>query len=105
VALGPWNGEKLWHLRHDSQPAYLVPPIAHIANGPSGLTYHPGTSLLPESYRDRFFLCDFRGGAGGSGIHSFAVKPRGAGFELVDRKQFVWSVLATDCAFGPDGGF
>jgi len=105
VALGPWNQEKIWHVQHDTQPAYVVPPLAHIANGPSGLSYHPGVTLLPKSYRDRFFLCDFRGGAGGSGIHSFAVKPRGAGFELVDRKQFVWSVLATDCEFGPDGGF
>ena len=33
------------------------------------------------------------------------LKPKGASFELVDREQFVWSVLATDCDFGPDGGF
>ena len=42
---------------------------------------------------------------GNSGIRSFAVKPKGASFELVDRQQFVWGVLATDCDFGPDGGF
>jgi quinoprotein glucose dehydrogenase len=54
---------------------------------------------------NHFFLCDFRGGSGGSGIHAFRLRPRGASFELIDREQFVWSVLATDCEFGPDGGF
>ncbi len=104
-SLGPWNSEKLWHTQPSNTASYLIPPIAHIANGPAGLTYHPGTSLLPERYRQHFFLCDFRGAGGGSGVHSFAVKPKGAGFEMVDRDQFAWGVLATDCDFGPDGGF
>jgi quinoprotein glucose dehydrogenase len=103
--LGVWNDEKLWHTQATNTASYLLPPLAHIANGPSGLTYHPGTSLLPDKYAKHFFLCDFRGSGGGSGIHTFAVKPKGASFELVDREQFVWSVLATDCDFGPDGGF
>jgi quinoprotein glucose dehydrogenase len=85
--------------------AYLVPPLAHIADGPSGLTYNPGVTLLPDRYKGHFFLCHFRGASGGSGIHAFTLKPRGAAFELVGREQFVWSVLATDCEFGPDGGF
>ena len=103
--LGAWNSEKLWHTQPTNTASYLLPPLAHIANGPSGLTYHPGTSLLPEKYQKHFFLCDFRGSGGGSGIHSFSLKPKGASFELVNREQFVWSVLATDCDFGPDGGF
>ena len=103
--LGPWNAENLWHTQDTNTAAYLIPPITHIANGPSGLTYHPGVSLLPEKYRQHFFLCDFRGGGGGSGVHSFMLKPKGAGFEMVDRDKLVWSVLATDCDFGPDGGF
>ena len=99
---GPWNAEKLWHPQHAGQPAWHVPPVANIADGPSGLTYYPGTGLSPE-YEGHFFLADFRGAAPGSGIRSFAVKPKGAGFELVDSKQFVWDVLATDVDFGPDG--
>jgi len=93
--LGAWNSEKVWHTPATNTASYVVPPLAHIANGPSGLTYHPGTSLLPEKYQKHFFLCDFRGSGGGSGVHSFALKPKGASFELVDRQQFVWSVLAT----------
>ena len=96
-----WNAEKMDDPQWDGQAAYLVPPLANIANGPSGLTYYPGLGL-PERYDDHFFLCDFRGSSGGSGIRSFACKPNGASFEMVDAHQFVWSVLATDVDFGPD---
>jgi quinoprotein glucose dehydrogenase len=103
VDLGPWNAEKLWHTRWNGQAAYIVPPVAHIADGPAGLTYFPGTGQLPVRYREHFFLVDFRGASGQSGIRSFAVKPKGASFEMVDQHQFVWSVLATDTDFGMDG--
>ena len=99
---GPWNAEKLWHPRWDGQAAYIVPPIINIADGPSGLVHDPGTGL-PSKYRDHFFLVDFRGGAVNSGVRSFANKPKGASFELVDAEQPVWSVLATDVDFGADG--
>jgi quinoprotein glucose dehydrogenase len=101
---GPWNAEKLWHLQHEGQAAYIVPPIAHIGDGPSGLTYNPGGAALPDRYDRHFFLCDFRGTPNISGVRSFAVKPKGAGFEMVDQHECIWSVLATDCDFGPDGG-
>jgi quinoprotein glucose dehydrogenase len=102
VALGPWNAEKMWHTPWDGQAAYLVPPVAHVADGPAGFTYYPGVGL-PERYQGHFFLADFRGSAGSSGIRSFAVQPKGASFEMVDQHEFVWSVLATDVDFGMDG--
>lgn len=100
---GPFNAEKIWHLPNPDQPAHINPPIAHLGDGPSGLTFNPGATLLPAGYENHFFLCDFRGGAGNSGIRSFAVKPKGTSFELVDSKQFIWSALPTDCDFAPDG--
>ncbi len=100
---GPWNREKLWHLQHSGQPAYVVPPVAHFADGPSGLTHYPGTGL-DERYVDHFFLADFRGQSSNSGIHSFSLIPKGASFELVNPEQFMWSILATDVDFGFDGG-
>ena len=103
VSRGPWNEEKLWYPAFVGQAAYLVPPIANIADGPSGLAYDPGISLLPEAFRRHFFLVDFRGASGQSGIRSFAMRPKGASFELVDSKEFIWSTLATDVDFGPDG--
>ncbi len=100
---GPWNSEKMWHPQNDAQPAYLVPPIANISSGPSGITHYPGTGL-PEKYEGHFFLSDFRGGSGNSGIHTFTLKPKGASFELVGAEQFIWNVLVTDVQFGVDGG-
>jgi quinoprotein glucose dehydrogenase len=102
---GPWNAEKIWHLPNPDQPAFVVPPLAHITDGPSGLCFNYGATALPERYADHFFVCDFHGSSGGSGVYSFAVKPKGASFEVADGHQFIWSVLATDCDFGPDGAF
>ena len=106
VRLGPWNAERVWGMPFDQQPAYVVPPCGHIANGPAGFTYNPGVTQLPEHYKENFFLCDFRGDAGTSGIHAFKLQPRGAAFEFAGKpEKFVWSILATDCDFGPDGAF
>ncbi|MCI0537632.1 MAG: PQQ-dependent sugar dehydrogenase, partial [Verrucomicrobiales bacterium] len=98
---GPWNGEQLWRPHFEGQPAWILPPIANLGYGPSGLTHYPGTGLN-DHYRGHFFLCDFRGGAS-SGIHTFTLKPKGASFELATYDQFVWECLPTDVAFGPDG--
>lgn len=102
VSRGPWNREKLWHLATTEQPAYLVPPVAHIADGPSGVAYYPGTGFS-DRYQDHFFLSDFIGGGTYSGIWSFVMRPKGASFEMVDRHRFLWGVLPTDIEFGPDG--
>ena len=102
VARGPWNGEQLWFPPFEGQAAYLVPPIANLGHGPSGLAYYPGTGLTAD-YAGHFFLADFRGDASYSGIHSFTVQPKGAFFELGPVSRFVWNTLVTDCDFGPDG--
>ena len=100
---GPWLAERQCYPYFQGQAAFLLPALANIGNGPSGLTYYPGTGLN-DSFKDRFFLCDFRGSTG-SGIHSIAVKPKGAGFEVTDRSDFIWEVLVTDGDFGYDGCF
>ena len=102
IARSAWNAEKVWTPRWDGQAAYIVPPLANISDGPSGLTFDPGTGF-PAKYRDHFFLADFRGSSSNSGIRSFANEPDGAAFKLVDPTQFLWSVLATDVDFGTDG--
>ncbi len=77
---GPWNREHIWYpYRADAettevQPANILPPILNLADGPSGLTYYPGTGL-PDRYAGHFFLADFRGSAANSGVRSFAMKP------------------------------
>ena len=99
---GPWNREKLWHPAHEGQAAYIIPAIINLADGPSGLVHYSGVGL-PDRYADHFFLADFRGGPGGSGIRSFAVKAKGATFELTDSHHFAENILATDVDFGFDG--
>ncbi|MEW4528571.1 PVC-type heme-binding CxxCH protein [Maioricimonas sp. JC845] len=105
---GPWNRERIWYpYRADDettavQPANTIPPIANLGDGPSGLTYYPGIGL-PERYAGHFFMADFRGSSGRSGIRSFAVEPKGATFELVDSDWLIQNVLATDVDFGYDG--
>ncbi len=103
VSRGPWHAEKLWHPAPANTAAYLLPPLMNLSDGPSGLTFDPGVTLLPPRFKDHFFLADFRGGAGQSGVRSFAVEPNGASFKVVDAQQPIWSVLATDVDFGPDG--
>ncbi len=99
---GPFNREKIWEPYTPDTPAYIVPPVANLADGPSGLQYYPGVGLS-DSYRGRFFLCDFRGTPAQSGIRSFRMKPAGAFFRLSDEEQTVWRILATDLEFANDG--
>ena len=99
---GPWMREKLWHTAHEGQPAWIVPPLAHIGSGPSGFCFVPGTGL-PASFDRRFLLCDFRGAAATSSIRSFRLAAKGASFEPVDQEEPFRSILATDVEVGPDG--
>ncbi len=99
---GPFNREKIWEPFHQDQPTYIVPPITNFTDGPSGLAYYPGTGF-GESLKDTFLICDFRGGASNSGIRSFKLDADGAFYRLASDEQPVWTTLATDIAFGPDG--
>lgn len=101
---GPWNYERIWDDKNPDKPAYVVPPLVNFSDGPSGFAYYPGVGLN-SSYDNHFFLSDFRGGPGSSGVWAFTTKPKGASFELVNPRHFVWNILATDCDFGPDGAF
>lgn len=96
---GPWHAEKIWHLADPEQPAWLVPPVGKLGAGPSGFAYYPGTGLSAR-YDDHFFMCNY---TSPGGVESFAVKPKGAGFEIVDPHDFWKPVQATDVEFGYDG--
>jgi quinoprotein glucose dehydrogenase len=99
---GPWNREKLWDEKEAPNARYLVPPIANLGDGPSGLTYNPGHGLSAK-YRGHFFLSDFRGGASASVVHDIVLEPKGAGYRVKERDNFVRGILTTDVEFGPDG--
>ncbi len=101
---GPWHAEKMWSAQGDAatadlQPAWLVPAAGPLGAGPSGFAYYPGVGL-PDRYAGHFFMCNY---TGGGGIESFAVKPRGASFEITDAHDFFKPIFATDVEFGYDG--
>ncbi len=97
-----WMDEKMWELENPAQPAYILPPCAHLTSGPSGLTAHPGAGFL-ESEAGRFLICDYRGGSSNSGIWSFEMKPKGAGMEMSGARKFAWGIAATDVEYSWDG--
>ncbi len=99
---GPWSREKIWHTACDGQPAWTLPPLAHLGAGPSGMAAYPGTGLTSH-FDDRFLLADFHGGAPGSSVRSFRVRPDGATFRVCDEEETFRHILATDVEFGPDG--
>ena len=97
-----WLAERIWEMPNTSQPAYILPPVAHITSGPSGLTYHPGTGFL-ESEAGRFVVCDYKGGAANSGLWSFKVEPSGAGMKMTDPHKLNWGAAVTDVEYSWDG--
>ena len=96
--MGPWNGERLWHLAESNTAAYLLPPLAHIGHGPAGLAYNPGTGL-PAQFDRHFFLCDFPGH-----VLTWTNIPDGASFKVGPVQNFFGDLGPTDVAFHPDGG-
>lgn len=90
---GPWVRENNWRGNIDG----TLPHSGEVAQGPAGLAFYPGTGL-PEKYQNHFLACDFP-----KGVWSFAVKPKGASYEVTDKEKFLWNLGPTDVDFGPDG--
>ncbi len=99
---GPWNMERLWVPSFDGQAAYILPPVANIADGPSGLFHNPGTGLSPQ-LDGRFFVAYFKGTSASSGVSSIAAQRAGAGYGLTAHESFIANALITDVDMGPDG--
>jgi putative heme-binding domain-containing protein len=97
-----WMDEKLWMPRFAGQAAYITPCIANFVSGPAGFAYNPGTALSPK-YKNTFFVAEFVGSPAQSGIYSFKLNPKGAGFELGENKKVLGGILPTGLDFGPDG--
>ncbi len=99
---GMWNMERLWVPHFEGQAAYVIPPIANIGDGPSGLVHDYGTSL-PEELTGRFLLAYFKGTSARSGVYSLKLRPVGASYQLVAHDEFVWNSLVPDVDLAPDG--
>ena len=97
---GPWLDERMCF--PDGKAAHRIPPIANIGNGPSGLTYYPGSGF-GNRFKDTFLMCDFKGSPSLSGILAIKNKIQGAHFEVEKTNKVIWNSLITDVEFGYDG--
>jgi quinoprotein glucose dehydrogenase len=99
---GSWNRERLWLPRFPGQAANSLAPICNIEDGPSGITYYPGTGLN-DSYRGTLFITTFVGNVSRSGIFAYKLKPNGASYSVDTASRFLGGALPTDVKFGVDG--
>lgn len=97
-----WMDEVLYKPRWEGQAAYIIPPLTNYHNGPTGMTFNPGTALSSK-WKDHFFLVEFVGNPSRSHIWAFTLKPKGASFQLANETDIVSGVLPTGMRFGPDG--
>ncbi|WP_020208746.1 HEAT repeat domain-containing protein [Gilvimarinus chinensis] len=97
-----WTDEGYHKSRFAEQSALILPPIKPFYGGPTGMVYNPGTALN-ETWQDYFFLVQFTGSPGNSGINAFTLEPDGAGFKLGEDKTFLRGIQATGLDVGPDG--
>ncbi|GJM22651.1 MAG: glucose dehydrogenase [Planctomycetota bacterium] len=98
---GPWKLENWWRAEaHDV--FFRLPPLAHIASGPSGLVSDPG-GAFPGEFAGGFLLADFLGDPSSSRVVGFRVEPEGAVFRMSAEADFVSGVLATDVDVDPQG--
>lgn len=98
---GPWKREEIWKPRRGkddpTQPAWIIPPLANVGVGPSGLAHYPGTgdSFEPNG---SFLLCDFP-----KGVRHVQTQPDGAFFKVTEDSTFVANETITDLTWGYDG--
>ena len=97
-----WLEEGLWKTRHANQPAWVMPPVAHLTNGPSGMLFDSGTSM-PERYKNHFLVCDYKGAPNVCFLYSFKLVHAGAGYAMDDGHEFHSGVPNTDVEMGYDG--
>lgn len=97
-----WIDEGYHKSRFAQQSALILPPIQAFHGGPAGMAYNPGTALS-AAWQDYFFLAQFTGTPGNSGINAFTLKPKGAGFVVDQDKPFIRGIQSTGLDVGPDG--
>ena len=97
-----WVGQKMFETYVKDQPQWVYPPIAHVGNGPSGVTWLSGMSV-PKDLRGTFALTDYRGAAKNSVTHAIKLSSSGSSFKVSEVKSIVQGLAASDVEHGYDG--
>ncbi|MCB1207932.1 MAG: HEAT repeat domain-containing protein, partial [Verrucomicrobiales bacterium] len=98
-----WVAERMHEPFNDEQPQWLYPPAAHVARGPSGVTWVTGEAA-PEDLRGKFLLTDYGGAVQSCKLRAIGVKPQGAGYTLDSDEVIASGVGISDVELGFDGG-
>lgn len=97
-----WVAERMYDTFNDAQPQWVYPPAAHVARGPSGVTWITGEAA-PADLRGKFLLTDYGGAPQSCKVLALGVKPAGAGLTLASEDVLVEGVGASDVELGYDG--
>jgi quinoprotein glucose dehydrogenase len=97
-----WITEYMWKVRHEDQPAFILPGVGQIIGGPSGFVFNP-SNAMGEKYDDKFFVIIYKGSLTHSYISMFNLEDDGATFNLVNDEVFFRGSNCVDIDFGPDG--
>ena len=97
-----WVGQKMFETYRKDQPQWVYPPVAHVGNGPSGVTWLSGMSV-PKDLRDTFALTDYRGAPKNSVTHAIKLSAVGSTFKVSEVKSIVQGLAASDVEHGYDG--
>lgn len=98
---GPWLRERMWEPRLGKdnliQPSWIMPPLANVGRGPSGLAHYPGTgdTFAPNG---SFLMCDYP-----PGVRHVQVQADGASFVVTQDNSFIDGQTISDLAWGYDG--
>jgi quinoprotein glucose dehydrogenase len=97
-----WVGQKMFETYTKDQPQWVYPPIAHVGNGPSGVTWLSGMSVA-EDLRDTFLMTNYRGAANISNVIQVSLSPDDSSFKLKKQSSFMQGVAVADVEHGYDG--
>ena len=97
-----WVGESMFDLYKETSPQWVYPPIGHVGNGPSGVTYMTGPAV-PDSLKGKFLMCNYRGSPTRSEVLAIPIESKGAGFSVGIVTPFISGLNASDVEFAYDG--
>jgi len=97
-----WVGESMFDLHKESSPQWVYPPMGHVGNGPSGVTYMTGPAV-PDSLRGQFLMCNYRGSPTRSEVLAIPIESKGAGFSVGEVTPFISGLNASDVELAYDG--
>ncbi len=97
-----WVADRMFDTYRKEQPQWVYPPVGHVANGPSGVTWLTGESV-PEDLRGQFLLTNYRGSPNSSNTLAIKLENKGAGFHFKGSREVIRGVATADVELGYDG--